>query len=94
MLGLRITRHAIMAHAGKAPLARALASAPTIRDPYQHYRAIHDKAHEAEGTENAATTSKSVDGPVQRSTDRLEPTKEIPNAAEKTVTPSGEEFLA
>lgn len=92
MLGLQITRHAIMAHAGRVPLVRALAIATTTHFSRQHYRAVNDKAREVEGLENAGTMNKSADGPVQRSIDKLEPIKDTLDAAEKTVMPYGEEF--
>lgn len=92
MLGLQITRHAVMAHAGRTPLTRAMAIVLIIRAPCQHHRDIHEKAGEAEGTRKAGTTAKSAEGPAQCSPDKLEPIKGTLDAAEKTVTPSGEEF--
>lgn len=92
MLGLQTTRRAAMAHAGRVPFALALTIAPTTRSSRQHCRAVHDKAREVEGLENARTLNKSADGHVERSTDKLEPTMDTLNVAEKTVTPSGEEF--
>lgn len=92
MLGLQMTRHAVMAHAGRAPLAPALVIVPKIRGHFQHYRAVHDKAHGTEGTENAVAASKFVDGPMQRYTEKLDPIKDIPNTAEKAAMYSGDKF--